>query len=265
MKTCLVIGAKGFIGSAVAAEAAARGYTVTAVDLDNYEASKGTEADILINAAGNSRKFIDDQDPMKGFELSVTSVMNVLHDFRFKFYVQLSSGAIYPDEGNPCENSETTPLQPAKMTRYGFHKWLAEQLVGHYAPKYLIIRMGGFVGPGLKKNAMFDLLTGGPLFVCPDSEFQYMDTRDLAKAVFTLCEGAAGTETLLNLSARGTISVQQAAVWADRALPEEALSRPKVRAELNVDKAARIITLPETGETIRRFIQEVQSGKVKLK
>lgn len=256
MKTCLVIGAKGFIGSAVAAEAAARGYTVTAVDLDNYEASKGAEADVLINAAGNSRKFIDDQDPVKGFELSVTSVMNVLHDFRFKFYVQLSSGAIYPDEGNPRENGEATPLKPAKMTRYGFHKWLTEQLVRHYAPKHLIVRMGGFVGPALKKNALFDLLTGGPLFVHPDSEFQYMDTRDLAKALFELYEGATGTETLFNLSARGTVSVRQAAAWAGRVLPEEALSRPKVRAELNVDKAARIITLPETGETVRRFIEE---------
>ena len=265
MKTCLVIGAKGFIGSAVAAEAAAQGYTVSAVDINNYKDFQGLEVDLLINAAGNSRKFIDDRDPVKGYELSVTSVMNVLHDFRFTFYVQLSSGAVYPDEGDPRVNSETALLQPSKMTRYGFHKWLAEQLVQHYAPKHLIIRMGGFVGSGLKKNALFDLLTGGPLFVHPDSEFQYMDTRDLAKAVFTLCEGAAGTETLFNLSARGTVSVRQAAAWANRTLPEESLSRPKVRAELNVDKASRIITLPETGETVRRFIQEVQSGKVKLK
>ena len=259
MKTCLVIGAKGFIGSAIDAEAAARGYAVTAVDLDNYQDTKGAEADLLINAAGNSRKFIDDQDPVKGYELSVTSVMNVLHDFRFKFYVQLSSGAIYPDEGNPLKNSEEAPLHPSKMTRYGFHKWLAEQLVRHSAPQHLIVRMGGFVGPGLKKNAIFDLLTGGPLFVHPDSEFQYMDTRDLAKALFELCEGAAGTETLFNLSARGTVSVRQAAAWAGLSLPEESLRRPKVRAELNVNKAAQIITLPETGDTVRRFIEEFRS------
>jgi nucleoside-diphosphate-sugar epimerase len=264
MKTCLIIGAKGFIGSAVAAEAMARGYAVTAVDLDNCKEFQGLETDLLINAAGNSRKYIDDQDPVKGYELSVTSVMRALHDFRCKFYVQLSSGAVYSREDDPQKNSEATPLQPAAMTRYGFHKWLAEQLVPHYAPKHLIIRMGGFVGPGLKKNALFDLLTGGPLFVHPDSEFQYMDTRDLAKALFELCERAAGTETLFNLSARGTISVRQAAVWAGRELPEESWRHPVIRAELNVDKAAQIITLPETGETVRRFIKEVQSGKVEL-
>ncbi|MEI7435628.1 MAG: SDR family oxidoreductase [bacterium] len=265
MKTCLVIGAKGFIGSAVADEAAARGYAVSAVDLDNYQDYRGSEADILVNAAGNSRKFIDDQDPEKGYELSVTSVMHALRDFRFRFYAQLSSGAIYPDEGHPRENSEEAPLQPSKMTRYGFHKWMAEQLVQHYAPRHMILRMGGFVGPKLRKNGLFDLLTGRPLFVHPDSEFQYMDTRDLAKALFELYEGAAGAETLFNLSARGTVSLRQAAAWAGCALPEASLKLQAIRAELNVDKAARIIALPETGETVRRFICEVQSGKVQLK
>jgi nucleoside-diphosphate-sugar epimerase len=256
MKRCLIIGAKGFIGSAVTAEAAACGYAVTGVDLDNYQEARGAETDLLINAAGNSRKFIDDQDPAKGYELSVTSVMNVLHDFRFSFYAQLSSGAVYPDEGRPLHNAEETLLHPSQMTRYGFHKWLAEQLVRRYAPRHLIVRMGGFVGPGLKKNALFDLLTGGPLFVHPDSEFQYMDTRDLARAVFELCEGAAGKETLFNLSARGTVSVRQAAEWANIHIADEATTRPKVRAELNVDKVAQIITLPETGDTVRRFIEE---------
>jgi nucleoside-diphosphate-sugar epimerase len=264
MKTCLVIGAKGFIGSAVAVEAATRGYTTTSVDLDNYKDFKGWETDLLINAAGNSRKFIDNQDPLKGYELSVTSVMQVLHDFRFRFYVQLSSGAVYPDEGNPLNNSEETPLLPSRMTRYGFHKWMAEQLVCHYAPRHLIVRMGGFVGPGLKKNALFDLLTASPLFVHPDSVFQYMDTRDFAKVLFDICKGVGGDKTLLNLSACGAVSVRQAAAWAGRNIPDESLTRPVVRAELNVDRAAQILTLPDTNETVRRFIMEVQTGKVKL-
>jgi nucleoside-diphosphate-sugar epimerase len=264
MKTCLVIGAKGFIGSAVAAEAKARGYAVSAVDLDNYEDFRGQGADLLINATGNARKFIDNQDALKGFELSVTPVMNVLQDFRCGVFIQLSSGAIYPDEGHPCANSEETPILPARMTHYGFHKWLAEKLVEHHAPQHLLVRMGGFVGPGLKKNALYDLLTGGPLYVHPDSQFQYMDTRDLARSLFELCEGAAGEETLFNLSARGTVSVRQAAAWADRALPEESAGHPVVRAELNVERVAQVVALPETGETVRRFIQEVQSGKVNL-
>lgn len=264
MKTCIVVGAKGFIGSALAAEAAARGYAVTAVDLDNYAECRGTEADLLINAAGNSRKFIDARDPVKGFELSVTSVMHALHDFRYGFYVQLSSGAIYPHEDDPRLNGEDAPLPLSEMTGYGFHKWMAEQLVRHFAPRHLILRMGGFVGPGLRKNAMFDLLTQRPLFVHPDSEFQYMDTRELARCVFRLYEEDSSPAPILNLSSTGTVSVRQAAEWAGRELPADAQTHPKVRAELNVDNAARRIALPTTRETVRQFIREVQAGKVRL-
>lgn len=161
MKTCLVTGAKGFIGSAVAAEAARLGYEVTAVDLDNYEQLRGSQADILINAAGNSRKFIDEQDPQRGFELSVTSIMRIMLDFKCGLCVHLSSGTVYPNEGDPSRNAEGANLKPREMTRYGFHKWLAEQMARHYAPRTLIVRMGGFVGPGLRKNAVFDILTDG--------------------------------------------------------------------------------------------------------
>ncbi|MGD9873612.1 MAG: NAD-dependent epimerase/dehydratase family protein [Kiritimatiellia bacterium] len=265
MKTCLVTGAKGFIGSAIVAEAERMGVEVIAVDLDNYEQVRGAKADILINAAGNSRKFIDEQDPTRGFELSVASVMRIMLDFKFGLFVHLSSGAIYSNEGNPALNTEVTELMPLQMTRYGFHKWLAEQIVRHYAPKHLIIRMGGFVGPGLKKNAVFDILTGGQLFVHPDSEFQYMDTRDLARLVFELAGGAAGNETMFNLSATGTVSVRRIAEWAGYKLGRDPLGCPTVRAELNVEKAGRVVSLPETGETVRKFIEEVQSGKVKLK
>jgi len=265
MKTCLVIGAKGFIGSAIAAEAAVRGFEILAIARDNYEAAKGATADLLINAGGNSRKFIDDQDPVKGYELSVTSVMRLLQDFRFKKFVHLSSGAIYPDEGNPANNKEDTRLDPAAMSRYGFHKWLAEQLVRKYASDHLIVRMGGFVGPGLKKNAIYDLLRGGPLFVHPDSAFQYMDTRDLARLVFELADGKSSHERLINLSATGTISIREAAKLAGREISPDALSRPVVRAELNVDKAAGLVKLPTTMETVQQFIGQFRKDEVVLK
>jgi nucleoside-diphosphate-sugar epimerase len=264
MTSCIIIGARGFIGSAVAAEARARGLDCIEVTRDNYAELKGASADVLINAGGNSRKFIDEREPEKGFELSVTSVMRLLQDFRAKKFIHLSSGAIYPDEGDPARNGEDTELDPGTMTRYGFHKWLAEQLVRHYAADYSLIRMGGFVGPGLKKNAVYDILSGGPLFVHPDSTFQYMDTRDFARIVFDLAKGKIADTPLLNISARGTISVRAAAELAGRTLPDDVHEHPVVRAELKVDKAASMVKLPTTMETVQTFIKQVQSGEVAL-
>ncbi|NLB65986.1 MAG: SDR family oxidoreductase [Lentisphaerae bacterium] len=264
MSTCTVIGAKGFIGSAIAAEAARRGYKVTAVDLDNYDACRGTPADLVINANGNSRKFIDERDPQEGFELSVVSVMRALRDFPAGRHIQISSGAIYPREDDPRHNREDTPLSPTDMSHYGFHKRLAEQLVRHYAPRHLIVRLSGLVGPGLRKNAVYDLLTGGPLFVHPDSEFQYMDTRDLARALFDLDQMRLPAGTLLNLSATGVVSVRQMAGWAGVELPAGADDRPRIRAELNVARAAERLELPTTAETVQRFIREVREGTLTL-
>jgi nucleoside-diphosphate-sugar epimerase len=264
MRNCLIIGATGFLGSAVAIEAAARRYEVIPVTRTNYAQFKDSHADILIHAAGNSRKFIDDKDPTKGFDESVGSVMRVLRDFQFAHYIHLSSGAVYPDEGNPSSNTEDAELQPEHMTHYGFHKWMAENLVMHYAPRHLILRLGGFVGPGLKKNAVYDLLKGGQVFVHPDSEFQFMDSRDMARILFDLCEQAP-PNGVMNLSASGTVSVRQIAAWAGANLTEQADSLPLVRAELNLKMAESRLQLPTSHETVKTFIDEVKRGEIILK
>ncbi|NCA83232.1 MAG: SDR family oxidoreductase [Opitutae bacterium] len=263
MPRCIVIGAKGFIGSAVAAEAARRGYAVVPVDRANYGECAGQSADLLIQAGGNSRKHLDERNPAEGFALSVESVRQVLLDFHPRHFVHVSSGAVYPHEEDPARNREDAPLAPGGMTHYGFHKWLAEQLVRHYAADHLILRVGGCVGPGLRKNALYDLLSGGPSFVHPDSEFQYMDTRDLASAVFQLHEIGLASGTVLNLSARGTVSIRQAAAWAGVAL-SAAAGLPRRRVELDVGRAAALVPIPETADVVRRFIREVRDGSIHL-
>ncbi len=260
---CIVLGAKGFIGSAIAACARRLGLEVMAVDLDNYDAWRGSRADVLINAAGNSRKYLDAEDPLRGFDLSVNAVMRILHDFRYDYFVHLSSGAIYPREDDPGLNAETAALDPAGMTNYGFHKWLAEQLVRKYAAKHLILRMGGFVGPGLKKNAIHDLLAGQALHVHPDSEFQFMDTRDLARSIFDLLPKLPEDHTLYNISARGVVSLREAAAWIGCPLaPAEEL--PLVRAELNVQKVSALMDLPASRETVANYINEFKRETLRV-
>ena len=44
-------------------------------------------------------------------------------------------------------------------------RYLAEQLVQAVHPRWLVIRMAGFVGLGLRKNAIFDMLTGATVWL----------------------------------------------------------------------------------------------------
>ena len=107
---CIVLGAKGFIGSASVACAQRLGLEVVAVVPGNYDALCGARADVLINAAGNSRKYLDAKEPVTGFDLSVSTVMRILHDFQYDYFVHLSSGAVYPRKTIQSSTRRLLPL-----------------------------------------------------------------------------------------------------------------------------------------------------------
>lgn len=253
---CLVLGGKGFVGSAIVAEARARGYEVLVVDKEEYASAIGTRCDLLINANGNSKKFLARENPALEFDLSVRSVQRAMHDFKATRVVHLSTMDVYPDVSDPALNREDTPIDITRQSPYGFHKYLAEQIVRHDGDQWLIFRMAGFVGQGLWKNSIFDLLTGQPLRVHPDSEYQYLNTRDLARAIFSVAEAGA-TQEVFNITGDGLMSLRQVSKMIPQCLLDATWETlPRERYEMNVQKIGRLHPLPSTEETIREFIQE---------
>ena len=51
----------------------------------------GMHFDAIVNANGNSKKYLAEQDPQLDYEMSVESVSRSLADFRFETYVFISS------------------------------------------------------------------------------------------------------------------------------------------------------------------------------
>ena len=179
--TFAVLGGKGFVGSAIVRELQGRGANVTVIDKDEYADAIGASFDILINANGNSKKYLALKDPASEFELSVSSVAHSLKDFEIGCYVHLSTIDVYHDHSDPGANSEETHINTSLLSPYGMHKYMAEQLVSYYADRWLIFRMAGFVGPGLWKNSIHDMLTHQPIRVHLDSEYQYLHINALAR------------------------------------------------------------------------------------
>ena len=174
--------------------------------------------------------------------------------------------AILRYNGHPCIGLGISTVSGGNVMVMGasIDKRLAELLVLHECPRRLVLRMGGFVGPGLRKNAVRDVLSGGPLFVNPASAFQFMHTHDLARAAFDLYERPSPPPDIVNVSARGTATVAEIAAWAGRELPPEAASLPVVHAELNLELASSLRALPDTASTVRTFVDDVLSGRVVL-
>lgn len=259
----IVIGAKGFVGSAIVAEARKRGWSVSEVDVDTYEQQRGSTADVLINANGNSKKFLSREDPGLDFDLSVRSTARVLQDFPCARHVHLSTIDVYPDVHHPEANAEEAPIAIEDLSPYGAHKYLAEQLVRHFASDWLILRMGGFVGPGLRKNSIYDLLTGAPLWVHPDSRYQYQHTGFLARTLFDLLDTPCRKE-IFNCAGAGTVSLREAAAWLGTEPVSIAEDGVPEHYEVNLDKLSNLIDIPSSQNTVQQFLSDVQRNQVVL-
>ena len=248
-----IVGGAGFVGSAYARLCARRGLAHTVITRKNAAALAGTSCDILINANGNSHKGLADCEPLREFDMSLRSVAETLASFKARTYVFLSSGDVYPDPSKPDTTAESQILDLARMSRYGLHKYLAEQLVIGSHPDWLVMRMGGFVGPGIRKNAVFDILRGDKVWLAPDAQLQFIHTDSAAKLVMELLEKGVRRE-IVNLGAAGLVRLGDLHRETGSNSPFDPAGRP-VRYELSLAKLESLAgeALPQSRAEVAAF------------
>jgi nucleoside-diphosphate-sugar epimerase len=251
-----IIGANGFVGSAFARLLKNQpGVKLTGVTRESYVEWRGLESDVLIDAAGNSRKFFADQSPAAEFEASVTHRLRTLLDFPARIHLHLSSVDVYNDLTSPDTTREDAPVDISRSSRYGAHKLLAEQLVRHYASRWLIVRFAGMVGPGLRKNPVYDILRGEPLRIHPESRYQFLHTDDAAQIAWGLAQSGA-TGEVFNVCGDGLISPREISLLAGRPLNLTLLAagdQPRI-ANVSVEKIKGRTSLPATRQTIEAYV-----------
>jgi nucleoside-diphosphate-sugar epimerase len=257
-----IIGANGFIGSAFARLLKNQpGVKLAEVTREAYVELRGRESDVLIEAAGNSKKFLADQNPAAEFEASVTHRLRTLLDFPARFHLHISSVDIYNDLTSPATTREDSLVDISRSSRYGAHKFLAEQLVRHYASRWLIVRLAGMVGPGLRKNPVYDILHGQPLRIHPDSRYQFLHTDDAAQIAWNLVQSGATGEAF-NVCGDGLISPQEISLLAGRPLNLTFLAaevRPRI-VNVSVTKIKGRTSLPATRQTIEAYVSRVKES-----
>jgi nucleoside-diphosphate-sugar epimerase len=257
VKLVTVIGAGGFVGSAFVRRLRADPECLLReVTRANYDEEKGRRADVVIDCSGNSRKFLAEERPAQDFDLSVAQRLRTLADFPAVLHVHISSVDVYPELGSPERTREDVEIDVARISNYGFHKLLAEDLVRHYASHWLIVRLAGMVGPGLKKNPVYDILHGQPLRIHPDSRYQFLHTDDAAGLVLALVS-AGTTMQVYNVCGTGLISPRDIGRLVDKELNlslTEDTARPRV-VEVNLSKLQAQMVVPVTEETVKRFVQ----------
>ena len=248
-----VLGGQGFVGSAFTRFCEKEEIDYDCIDLDNYEAFQGRDCDILINAAGNSKKYLANERPVEDFRFSLEALLRSFFDFSFRKFIYVSSIDVYPDHDDPSHNREETMIDISRISHYGFHKYLGEKMVEHHIPDWLIIRLGGVLGPGLKKNPVFDLLHDIPLRVDEESEYQYLSTDCLAEAVFQLIEKDRWGETF-NICGKGTVALREIRSWLNKPLRYCSENVPREKYTVSNEKISRFLDMPNSREVAREFV-----------
>lgn len=166
-----VLGGNGFLGSNIISYLNKYNYNVYSITRDNYESFKNFKFDVLINANGNSKKYLAELNPKWDFECSVNSVYNSIIDFKFDKYIYISSIDVVYD------------------TIYGSNKLTSEFILKSYQCKFgyllKILRCGSIIGEGMKKGIVYDILNNNKLYVTEDSDLYIISVKEICNYINT--------------------------------------------------------------------------------
>lgn len=144
-----LIGHTGFVGTSLKRQ----------TQFDNCYASaniaeiRGHSFDTLVCSAAPAMKWIADRDPEVDFA-NISGLADHLAAVQARQVVLISTVDVFADCRGRNEDSATD--QDA-LSAYGRNRLWLEHFVAEHFPSVLIVRLPGLIGPGLRKNALFDL------------------------------------------------------------------------------------------------------------
>lgn len=212
IKSVLVTGGAGFVGSHLSEKLVKLGHSVTIID--NYSTGrlqniKGINAkiqhknilkltygidkyDVIFHLAAKpfskaKKDWFSESYPI--FQTNVAGTYNILRltkpDCHFIF---TSSASVY---GEGCKLAETTPYNP--KSAYGYSKILAEQIIINSPRKYTILRPGTIIGPRgrcFPNRVMWSLVYGKQcdFFKNGNVVRDIIDVRDVVTALVNIMD-----------------------------------------------------------------------------
>ena len=154
MESCL-IGFSGFVGSTLLKQAPFESlYRST-----NICDIEGQSFDTVVCAGAPAQKWIANQEP-EADRQKIDVLIAHLKTVQCKTFILISTVDVFKDS---MRVDEETPVDESGLHAYGLHRRLLEKFVESHFPNHLIVRLPGLVGPGLRKNVIFDFLNDNNL------------------------------------------------------------------------------------------------------
>lgn len=150
-----LIGFSGFVGSTLLKQA----HFPALFRSTNIHEIENREFDVVVCAGAPAQKWIANRDPANDRK-KIESLINHLRTIKCKKFILISTVDVFKE---PNGVDESTPVDESGLHAYGLHRRLLERFVEQHFQSYLIVRLPGLVGPGLRKNVIFDLLNNNNL------------------------------------------------------------------------------------------------------
>ena len=150
-----IIGATGFVGSTLRKQ-------TSFTDLfqsNNIAEIAGRQFDYVVCAGAPAQKWLANLDP-EADQRNLDYLMAQLKTIRCKYFILMSTVDVFTD---PNEVDEDSMIDTHSNHAYGRHRRALEIFVERQFKDHLIVRLPGLVGPGLRKNVIYDLLNDNNL------------------------------------------------------------------------------------------------------
>lgn len=155
MHNSALVGSSGFVGSVLQRQVEFAGLFRSSNIEEIGKADWGT----VVCAAAPAAKWIANREPEADLD-NIKRLMVNLQRVRCERFVLISTVDVF---SNSLGVDESSAVEEEGLHSYGLHRRLLEQFVESEFRDHLIVRLPGLVGPGLKKNVIFDFLHNNEL------------------------------------------------------------------------------------------------------
>lgn len=150
-----LIGSTGFVGTTLQKQA----HFDSLYRSTNIADIEGRSFETVVCAGAPAQKWIANRDPETD-RRNLEDLMAHLEAVSCGTFILISTVDVF---ANSRGVDEDTPVEEAGLHAYGLHRRWLEKFVESRFPNHLIVRLPGLVGPGLRKNVIFDFLNGNNL------------------------------------------------------------------------------------------------------
>lgn len=150
-----IIGFSGFVGSTLLKQSPF-GALYRSTNIGEIE---GNSFNTVVCAGAPAQKWIANREPEADLQ-KIEGLIAHLKTIQCKMFILISTVDVFK---SPIGVDEETPVVEDGLHAYGLHRRLLEKFVQSNFTNHLIVRLPGLVGPGLRKNVIFDLLNNNNL------------------------------------------------------------------------------------------------------